>query len=584
MKQASYSAFRSLVKLFQILSSAHISWGGSQLLSVLTIMFNILLLATSAWLLSKAALQPGISTLGLAIVGVRFYGISRAVCRYAERYISHNMAFHGLYDLRMWLYRSIMPLRPSVLGRLGRGDLLSRLMGDVEVLQFFFLRVLIPPVSAIIITIGFALYLSIYSAGLVVLLWGAFFLGGIVFPTFVLRYNAESSARLLEEKAEVKTTIVESLNGMLDIVAFNKREQVKEELISLYTKEEGYHKHVEEGYNLGRVAFLGLVQFSMLAALFMGATKLQGQSLEELIYVAVIAIGVQAYFEALQPMTETFNYAKESMAAMGRMQAIEDLKAEDEGPVENIASEMSTNSAIGFHHLTFSYGKDENLFSDFSFQVKEGEKVAIVGASGSGKSTLFAILERLLSYEGGVELAGKDLRSYTEEESRNLMTVMDQHPYIFHATLEDNIRLARPTATAEEVEEAIRFSALTSLVSSLPKGIHTMIGQGGMALSGGEKQRIALARLYLHQKDIFLLDEPMEGLDAVTAKELQQALHSIWQDKTVLLITHRMQGLEHMDRIIMMEKGHIREEGTYRELMEKQGAFYQYVKLSMISV
>ena len=201
------------------------------------------------------------------------------------------------------------------------------------------------------------------------------------------------------------------------------------------------------------------------------------------------------------------------------------------------------------------------------------------GFEGGGDLVAF-VKSELAKVEEGPERRG----GFSEEESRNLMTVMDQHPYIFHATLEDNIRLARPTATAEEVKKVIRFSALTSLVSSLPKGIHTMIGQGGMALSGGEKQRIALARLYLHQKDIFLLDEPMEGLDAVTAKELQQALHSIWQDKTVLLITHRMQGLEHMDRIIMMEKGHIREEGTYRELMEKQGAFYQYVKLSMISV
>lgn len=580
MPQIKRSSFRSLVKLFHILSSAHLSWGGSQLLSFLTILFNILLLSTSAWLLSKSALQPAISTLGLAIVGVRFYGISRAVCRYAERYISHNMAFHGLYDLRMWLYRSIMPLRPNVLGKLGIGDVLSRLMGDVEVLQFFFLRVLIPPVSAVLITIGFGWYLSYYSMGLVALLFVAFVLGGIAFPAFVLQYNANSSKQLLEEKAAVKTNIVESLNGMLDVVSFNRRDEVKSTLISLYTKEEDYHQRVEKGYNLGRVAFLGLVQYTMLLALFMGAMLLQGESLENLIYVAVIAISVQSYFEALQPMTETFNFAKESMHAMSRMQAIEDLKEDD---AVQVVQDVVSDAAIAFQNVNFSYGEEE-LFKGFSFSIRPGEKVAIVGASGSGKSTLFAMLERLLPYEGTVVLAGKNLQSYTEMESRNLMTVMDQQPYIFHATLEDNIRLARPSATLEDVEAAISFSALAPLVASLPKGKNTMLGQGAMALSGGEKQRIALARLYLHQKDILLLDEPLEGLDAVTAKQLQLALSSIWKDKTVLFITHRMQGIDQMDRIVMMEKGCIKEEGTYETLMEKKGTFYQYVQLSMISM
>lgn len=580
MEQVKRSSFRSLVKLFHILSSAHLSWAGSQVLSFLTILFNILLLGTSAWLLSKSALQPAISTLGLAIVGVRFYGISRAVCRYAERYISHNMAFHGLYDLRMWLYRSMMPLRPSILGKLGIGDLLSRLMGDVEVLQFFFLRVLIPPVSAVLITIGFAWYLSYYSMGLVVLLLVAFVLGGIVFPAFVLKYNATSSKRLLEQKAAVKTNIVESLNGMLDIVSFNRREDVKSTLIALYEKEEDYHERVETGYNLGRVAFLALVQCTMVLALFMGAMLLQGESLENLIYVAVIAISVQSYFEALQPMTETFNFAKESMHAMSRMEAIEDLREDEAEPV---VQDLVSDAAIAFEHVNFSYG-EEVLFQDFSLSIEPGEKVAIVGASGSGKSTLFAMLERLLPYEGTLVLAGKDLQSYTEMESRNLMTVMDQNPYIFHATLEENIRLARPTATDEELMDAVTFSALAPLVASLPKGLQTMIGQGGMSLSGGEKQRVALARLYLHQKDIFLLDEPLEGLDAVTAKQLQGALSSIWRDKTVLFITHRMQGLDQMDRIIMMEKGRIKEEGTYQELMSKKGTFYQYVQLSMIGM
>ena len=207
-----------------------------------------------------------------------------------------------------------------------------------------------------------------------------------------------------------------------------------------------------------------------------------------------------------------------------------------------------------------------------------------MGASGSGKTTLFNMLERLYDYNGSIHVGDVELKDISIDTWRNALGTITQDTYIFHASFGDNIRLARPEATADELEEAINRASLRTVVDKLSNGIHTIVGSGGHGLSGGERQRVALARLFLRNPQIVLLDEPLEGLDQVTRKALHRDLMHYVEGKTCLYITHQLEGLEQMDRILFMDKGEIVEDGTYEELIAMRGRFYEYCYLSMASI
>ena len=245
----------------------------------------------------------------------------------------------------------------------------------------------------------------------------------------------------------------------------------------------------------------------------------------------------------------------------------------------------SPSLGINFDKVSFRYDEGEPyIYENLSLHIKPGEKVAVVGPSGSGKTTLLTMLERFYDYEGRISLGTKELKSLSLAEAREYYGALTQDTYLFHASVEDNIRLAKPRATAEEMVKAIEFAALTDWVNTLPNGLKTIIGSGGSGVSGGQRQRIALARLWLRNSPILLLDEPLEGLDQLVRQDIQNSLYTLMKDKTVIYITHHLGGLEKMDRILFLENGQVVEDGSYDELMAKRGAFYAYRKLSMETV
>lgn len=569
--------------LFSVLNSAKPQLLGSQIFSFFTIFFNVALLATSAWLISTAGLHPPLEALGLAIVGVRFYGISRAVSRYVERYLSHSMAFQGLYSLRTWFYGKIEPLGPALFKQYGTGDLLNRLMGDIEILQFFYVRVLVPPVTAVLSTLLFGWYISLFSGTFLVLLIVAFLTAGILIPIGVLKSTGKSTKVLHQQKSQVKEELTETISGMLDIVAYNARNAVTTRLQSAFARSDECKYTVGHRNAIGGALFLSVVQFTMIGALWIGAQMWIGKPSEG-VYIAVLAIAFQAYFEALQPMIEAFHAGKDSHEAVGRLQAIHkevpEVQENSEKSVPIVSNEIVTSvPAIAFSKLDFSYG-NQRLFTDFRLTVQNGERVAVVGPSGSGKTTLISLLERFYEYSGSLQVNGQELRNKSAEWAQLQFGTMTQNPYIFHATLEDNIRLAKPNATTEELEKACQLAELKDLIASLPMGLQTVIGSGGRHLSGGERQRVALGRIFLSDKPILLLDEPLEQLDQITRSRIRKSLWTAMEGKTILLITHQLKGLESMDRIVFLENGQILESGTFSELMAKKGEFFKYVRLS----
>ena len=566
--------------LFTVLSPAKWSLVLALIFTFLTVFMNVGLLTVSAWLLASAALQPGLTYLSLAIVGVRFFGVSRAVCRYFERYTSHRMAFQGLYGLRVWFYAHLEPLAPAILKRFGAGDMLGRIMGDIEVLQFFYLRTLIPPVAAIALTVLVAYGVSTIDSTLVTPIVLSSLVLGLVLPLVVYAHNKQSLTEIGPQQGEYKSLLSDTMDSLEDVISYGNEDLVYHRIQHMMHIVDTNKGVIERGMNLGNTLFLGGVQITVVIVAILAANALTGAWAS--VMVAVAAIGTQAWFEALQPMIAAVHHGAESKVATSRLMAL----ANEPMPVVDpkAPKPFNANRDITFTDVSFGYNKDRCIYEHLRLGIKQGQSVAIVGASGSGKTTLFNMLERLYDYGGSIHVGDVELKDISIDTWRNALGTITQDTYIFHASFEDNIRLARPDASAADLERAIERASLRSVVDRLPAGFNTIVGSGGHGLSGGERQRVALARLFLRNPQIVLLDEPLEGLDQVTRKALHCDLMEYVKDKTCLYITHQLEGLEQMDRIVFMDKGQIIEDGTYEELIALRGHFYEYCYLSMASI
>ena len=566
--------------LFTVLSPAKWSLVLALIFTFLTVFMNVGLLTVSAWLLASAALQPGLTYLSLAIVGVRFFGVSRAVCRYFERYTSHRMAFQGLYGLRVWFYAHLEPLAPAILKRFGAGDMLGRIMGDIEVLQFFYLRTLIPPAAAIALTVLVAYGVSTIDSSLVAPIVLAALILGLALPLGVYAHNKQSLTAIGPQQGEYKSLLSDTMDSLEDVISYGNEQLVYNRIQHMMSTVDANKGIIERGMNLGNTLFLGGVQITVVIVAILAANVLTGAWAS--VMVAVASIGTQAWFEALQPMIAAVHHGAESKVATSRLIA---LSHEPIPVMEPKAPKpFNANREITFTDVSFGYDAHRRIYEHLRLDITQGQSIAIVGASGSGKTTLFNMLERLYDYGGSIHVGDVELKDISIDTWRNALGTITQDTYIFHASFEDNIRLARPDASETDLEYATDRASLRSVVERLPDGIHTIVGSGGHGLSGGERQRVALARLFLRKPQVVLLDEPLEGLDQVTRKALHRDLMEYVQDKTCLYITHQLEGLEHMDRILFMDKGQIIEDGTYEELIALRGHFYEYCYLSMASI
>lgn len=490
------------------------------------------------------------------------------------------MAFQGLYGLRLWFYAHLEPLAPAILKRFGAGDMLGRIMGDIEVLQFFYLRTLIPPVAAIALTALVAYGASTIDDSLVMPILMAALVLGVVVPLVVYAHNKQSLRAIGPKQGDYKALLSDTMDSLEDVISYGNENLVYKRIQQMMRHVDGHKGTIDRGMNLGNTLFLGGVQLTVVVVAIMAANALTGAWAS--VMVAVAAIGTQAWFEALQPMIAAVHHGAESKVATSRLIALANEPLPVVEPSE--PKPFNPNRDITFTNVSFGYDHAHTIYENLRLDIKQGQSIAIVGASGSGKTTLFNMLERLYDYNGSIHVGDVELKDISMDTWRNALGTITQDTYIFHASFGDNIRLARPEATADELEQAIHRASLQNVVDKLSDGIHTIVGSGGHGLSGGERQRVALARLFLRNPQIVLLDEPLEGLDQVTRKALHRDLMHYVEGKTCLYITHQLEGLEQMDRILFMDKGEIVEDGTYEELIALRGHFYEYCYLSMASI
>lgn len=536
---------------------------------------SISLMAAAAYLIASAALHPFLYELSLAIVAVRFFGISRAIFRYAERYVSHDATFRILTKLRVWCYQKIEPLAPAKLSEWQSGELFSLLIHNIDTLKDFYLRVLAPPITALTILLTLDLILCYNTPWLALLLSIAFLLIGFVIPFTIYHFNRTNSRALLKEQMQFKTNCIDTITGISEVIVFQYTDHARQAIKACNQK---IASNQNKMFRINALTDAGanfIANFTLWCMLLLLIPLVQAGQITG-VNLAVFTLALQSSFEAVLVLPVVWHYYSESMTAAKQVFHIIESDTPIVDAPQSKASLKQQALDIVVKNLNFSYQNNQQILHDVSFHLKAGEHIAIVGASGSGKSTLINVLLRFLEYQSGsVNLGGLDYQRSDSETLRKYFNVVAQHTHIFNATLEKNLLMANPKASKEELEKAIMQAQLSDLIATLPDGLQTKVGQNGKLLSGGQRQRLSIARALLKPAPILILDEPTVGLDAITERKVMKTIEQTFAHCTQLLVTHNLIGLEKMHQILVMSDGKIVERGTFAELMKAKTIFYQ---------
>lgn len=556
------------------------------LLGVLTIVAGVGLMGLSAYIIASSALHPALAALAFAIIGVRIFGITRGLYRYLERCVSHYITFRLLSELRVWFYKALEPLAPARLTSLAdkngaeysSGALLTRMVADIETLQEFYVRVLAPPLVAALIALIMWWVLGAYHIIFAVIFLVFFLLQGVGVPYMTYLLSRKVGQQLVVVRSEMNTTLVDSVQGMADLLSFGQEGRQQERvahLQGLLTQLQGLMARVNGLQEALSTLFTNLALWVILliGIPLIGMGQLNGVAL------TVIALAVLASFEAVLPLPLAAQQLGGSMEAARRLFEVVDAQPAVRDP--QLASPEPMQHDIVVQHLNFRYApQGPDVLHHINFALPQGQCIAIVGPSGAGKSTLANLLVRFWEYsEGHILLGGYELRDYHQEDIHRLIGMVEQNTHLFNATLRENLLMARPDASQDELEQAAREAHIHDFIQSLPQGYDTRIGEQGLTLSGGERQRLAIARVLLKNAPILILDEPTTNLDAVTEQEVLRSLRSLMKGRTTLMITHRLTGLEMANEILVMQSGGIKERGTHHELLQVEGLYWKLWKL-----
>jgi len=542
-----------------------------------TIGSSVALMGTSAWLISTAALHPSVADLGVSVVGVRFFGIMRGLLRYAERLVSHDVTFRLLSRLRVWFYEKLEPLAPARLMDFRAGDLLSRIIGDVETLENFYVRVVSPPLTALLVGLFTAIFLGSFSP-LLAPVYLAFFLAlGLILPILAQVTSRRPAVDTISLRADLHIRLVDGIQGMADLLAYGRADERLNQISANGRDYGDAQRRMARvtGFHSGLTTLLihlGTWTILVLTIPLVSAGTLAGPML------ASLSLLTLASFEAVMPLplaAQMWNSAREAARRLFEV-------VDTEPVISNQLSVISerpqiTNYELRITDLSFAYPNQfPPALQHVTFDLQPLTSLAIVGPSGAGKSTLANLLLRFWDYSSGdITLGGDSLHGLDQDGVRARIGFVSQNAYFFNTSVYENLRFARRRVTQEEIESAAKSAQIHDFILGLPKGYDTLIGEQGLRLSGGERQRLAIARAIIKDAPILILDEPTANLDPLTEKQILETLFALMKKKTSLLITHRLVGLENVDEILVMDHGQIVERGSQSELMKINGLYHR---------
>lgn len=568
----------SIIRLLGFLNG---SWGWvalSVLLGVLTVGSNIGLMGTSAFLISTAAFHPELGTLQVAIVGVRFFGIARGVFRYAERLTSHDVTFRLLSRLRTWFFGALEPLAPARLMEYRLGDLLTRIVADVESLENFYVRGIAPPLVAATVAAGMTIFFGTTDSILAWVYLAFMFALGIGLPLLMWVLSSRLGVELVSNRAALQTRLVDGIQGLGDILVFGQGTAFSESLIAEENSCNQTQRKLGSLTGFSNALTILMVNLGMLAVVVVVIPLVVTGHVSG-VMLGVLSLSAIAGFEAVIPLAPAAQVLSSNLQSGRRLFEVVDVAPAVRDPVsvnrDSHPTLLGANHDLKISNLCFTYpGQPGPALQDITFQLPPGKRIAIVGPSGAGKSSLVNLLLRFWDYsQGRILLDGHDLHEFAQEDIRRMVSVISQRSYFFNDTIRQNLLLARPTATDFEIQSAATIAHIHYFIEGLPKGYETIIGERGFRLSGGERQRLAIARAFLKNAPFFLLDEPTANLDPFTEKQVLDMLFAQTRERSLLLITHRLVGLENMDEILVLDHGRIVENGSHAHLLVLGGLY-----------
>jgi thiol reductant ABC exporter CydC subunit len=515
----------------------------------------VALAATSAWLISRAAQQPPVLFLMVAIVAVRAFGISRGVFRYLERLAAHDAAFRWLADLRVGVYERLERLAPTGTAAFRSGDLLSRLVADVDTLQDLWLRILLPYGIAVVVGGGAVVLLTalVPAAGLV--LAATILAAAILAPVLALAVARRAERSVAPARGALSTSVADTLAGTAELTAFGRIDQAVARVGMEDATLARAEKRASAGAGLGAAAAAASAGTAVWAALALGVPAVRAGSLDGLL-LAVVVLTPLAVFELVSALAPAAQQVPRVRAAARRVFEVIDAPAPVREPEEPAALPPAPAPVrVQDVHAGWS-DQGSEVLAGIDVSLPVGSHVGLVGASGAGKSTLAAVLLRFLDPRTGeVWLGDQTYPQLASDDVRTVVGLLAQDAHVFDTTVGENVRLARREAGDDEIWEVLERARLAEAVRRFPAGLDTLVGEHGGQLSGGERQRLALARVLLARFDVVVLDEPTEHLDEETATALLADLLDTTADRTLLLITHRSLAPGQVDHVLELRDG-----------------------------
>ena len=539
---------------------------------------SIGLLTTSGWFLAATAIA-GLGTLFnffYPSASVRGLAIGRTLFRYFEKLVTHDATFRILAKLRVQVFEKIIPLSPGVLNRYRNSDLLNRLVSDVDTLDSLYLRLIAPFITAIFVILAMCIGLSFVNAPLALGLGVSLLLLVFVIPTVFYQLGKKFGDKLVHSRALYRTQFLEFIQAQAELLLFNAKDKLKDNMAKTEANWQADQQKEANlsGFSTALSLFLnGLI---IAAMLWFSSQAEFGNDEYRMAFIALFTFAALASFEILMPLGSAFLHIGQVIASAER---VTDIIEQQPLVTFNGKAEFDQNATtlIETKDLSFTYPERQNrALENLNLTIQKGKKVAILGKTGSGKSTLLQLLVRNYdANQGELSLAGKPISDYAEDTLRSQFCFLTQRVHVFSDTLRQNLQFASAVNIADEkMIEVLNQVGLGKLLEQ-EQGLDIWLGDGGRPLSGGEQRRLGLARILLNDAPILLLDEPTEGLDRETERQILRLILAHAENKTLIMVTHRLTAIEQFDELCVIDEAKLIEKGTYAELLQLEKGFFK---------
>ena len=539
---------------------------------------SIGLLTTSGWFLAATAIA-GLGTLFnffYPSASVRGLAIGRTLFRYFEKLVTHDATFRILAKLRVQVFEKIIPLSPGVLNRYRNSDLLNRLVSDVDTLDSLYLRLIAPFITAIFVILAMCIGLSFVNVPLALGLGVSLLLLVLVIPTVFYQLGKKFGDKLVHSRALYRTQFLEFIQAQAELLLFNAEDKLKDNMAKTEANWQADQQKEANlsGFSTALSLFLnGLI---IAAMLWFSSQAEFGNDEYRMAFIALFTFAALASFEILMPLGSAFLHIGQVIASAER---VTDIIEQQPLVVFNGKAEFDQNATtlIEAKDLSFTYPERQNrALENLNLTIQKGQKVAILGKTGSGKSTLLQLLVRNYdANQGELRLAGKPIADYAEDTLRSQFCFLTQRVHVFSDTLRQNLQFASAVNISDEkMIEVLNQVGLGKLLEQ-EQGLDIWLGDGGRPLSGGEQRRLGLARILLNDAPILLLDEPTEGLDRETERQILRLILAHAENKTLIMVTHRLTAIEQFDELCVIDEAKLIEKGTYAELLQLEKGFFK---------